>query len=191
MTDTKPRYSSAGLATPANIITFSRIIGSPVLFWLILEAEVDRGTSWAVFTIGLVFAISDLFDGRIARATGSVTRSGAFLDPLADKVVVLGCSISLIVVGRYDWLPVSIIIIRELWVSLMRVTLARRGISVPATRLAKWKTTLQGAALLAAVMPSLESEDVAVEGMLWIAVAITVITGWQYVRDSGSYTDEQ
>lgn len=183
MTETSPAYSTAGLATPANIITFSRIVASPVLFWLILEAEPDKGASWGAFLLGLVFAVSDLFDGRLARATGSVTRSGAFLDPLADKVVVLGCCVSLIAVDRYHWLPVSIIVIRELWVSMMRVSLARRGVSVPATRLAKWKTTVQGVALLCAVLPPLEGQDVIVDIMLWVAVAITVVTGWQYLRD--------
>lgn len=186
MTETASTYSSAGLATPANLITFSRIVGSPVLFWMILEAEPENGTSWSVFLLGLVFAVSDLFDGRIARATGSVTRSGAFLDPLADKVVVLGCSISLVAVGRFHWLPVAIIIIRELWISVFRVGLARQGVSVPATRLAKWKTTVQGVALLCAVLPALEDETRSIQILLWAAVVITVITGWQYLRDSAA-----
>ncbi len=187
MTDTTPTYSTAGLATPANLITITRIIASPVLFWLIIDAESSLGTSWPAFLLGLVFAVSDLFDGRIARATGTMTRTGAFLDPLADKVVVLGCSISLVAVDRYLWPPVAIIIVRELLVSLMRVNFARHGVSVPASRLAKWKTTIQGAALLCAVLPLLESQHRAVDATLWLAVAITVLTGWQYLRDGNKY----
>lgn len=185
MTETTPTYTATGLWTPANAITFTRIVASPVLFWLIVEADATNGTSWAAFALGWVFGISDLFDGRIARATG-VSRSGAFLDPLADKVVVLGCAVSLVVVGRFHWLPVAILVIREVWISLMRISFVRQGISVPASQLAKWKTLLQGVALMAAVMPTLEDQDGAVTVLLWAAVAITLVTGWQYLRDGGA-----
>ena len=187
MTETStPTVYASGLVTPANIITFTRIIASPVLFWLIIDAEPTNGTSWMAFTLGIIFGVSDLFDGVIARATGSVTRSGAFLDPLADKVVVLGCSISLVAIGRFFWVPVAIIVIRELWISLMRVSFARQGRSVPASNLAKWKTFAQGLALLAAVMPTLENQGTLINVFLWGAVALTVITGWQYVRDGNA-----
>lgn len=182
-------FPIAGLASPANVVTFSRIVGSPVLYWLILDSESSRGTSWAAFTLGLVFAVSDLFDGRIARATG-ITKSGAFLDPLADKVVVLGAAISLVVIGRIHWLPVSVLVIRELWISAIRVLSARQGISVPARPLAKWKTFFQGTALLLAVAPPLEDVEWVVDIALWLAVLITVWTGWQYVRDGGAVTSD-
>ena len=93
------RKSTSNLAkdilTPANLITITRILASPILFILILSADSDGGASWGAFVLGLIFGISDAFDGLIARATGSVTKLGAFLDPLADKVVVLGCMLSL------------------------------------------------------------------------------------------------
>ena len=178
-------FPIAGLASPANIITFSRIMASPVLFWLIIEAEPTKGTSWAAFILGWVFGISDLFDGRIARATG-VTRSGAFLDPLADKIVVIGCAVSLVSVDRLHWLPVAIIVLRELWISIIRVGYARQGLSVPARPLAKWKAFIQGLALIIAVMPTFEDQQWLVNGAIWIAVAITVVTGWQYVRDGSA-----
>lgn len=190
MTQTSPVYSNAGLITPANVITFSRIVLSPVLFWLILEADSGNGTSWAAFVMGVVFGVSDLFDGVIARATGTITRSGAFLDPLADKIVVLGCAISLVAVGRFHWLPVAIIVIRELWISAIRISFARQGLSVPARPLAKWKAFIQGLALLAAVLPPLSGQDVAISIGLWVAVAITVVTGWQYVRDGSAITPD-
>jgi CDP-diacylglycerol--glycerol-3-phosphate 3-phosphatidyltransferase len=178
-------FPIAGLASPANLITFSRIMASPVLFWLIIEAEPTKGTSWAAFVLGWIFGISDLFDGRIARATG-VTRSGAFLDPLADKIVVIGCAVSLVSVDRLHWLPVAIIILRELWISTIRIGYARQGLSVPARPLAKWKAFIQGLALILAVMPTLEDQQWVVNGAIWIAVAITVVTGWQYVRDGSA-----
>ncbi len=175
----------AGLVTLANLITFSRIMASPVLFWLILEAEDSRGTSWAAFLLGWVLAMSDVFDGRIARANG-VTRSGAFLDPLADKVVVIGAGLSLVIVDRIHWLPVAIIVTRELWISALRVSFARQGLSVPARPLAKWKTLVQGLALMVAVTPSFADQDLLIDAGIWLAVAITVVTGWQYVRDGAA-----
>jgi CDP-diacylglycerol--glycerol-3-phosphate 3-phosphatidyltransferase len=171
-----------GLASPANIITFSRIMVSPVLFWLVLEADASRGTSWAAFGLGLVMGVSDLFDGRVARAYGA-TKSGAFLDPLADKIVVIGAAVCLVSVDRMHWLPVAIIVIRELWISALRIGFARQGISIPARPLAKWKTFIQGIALMLAVLPLLEHQQWVVDIALWVAVAITVVTGWQYVRD--------
>ena len=185
MTQTTRSFPIAGLASPANIITFSRIMASPVLFWLILEAEPTKGTSWAAFILGWIFGISDLFDGRIARATG-VTKSGAFLDPLADKIVVIGVAVSLVAVGRLHWLPVSIIVIREIWISALRVSFARQGMSIPARPLAKWKTFIQGLALILAVFPPLEQQQWLIDVAIWVAVAFTVVTGWHFVRDGAA-----
>lgn len=178
-------FPIAGLASPANVITFSRIMASPFLFWLILEAEDTRGTSWAAFVVGFVFGVSDLFDGRIARATG-VTSAGAFLDPLADKIVVIGAAVSLVAVDRVHWVPVAIIVMRELWVSMLRVSFARQGLSIPARPMAKWKAFIQGAALMLAVLPLLEHHEWVVDVAIWSAVAITVVTGWHYVRDGST-----
>jgi CDP-diacylglycerol--glycerol-3-phosphate 3-phosphatidyltransferase len=184
MANTERSYPIAGLATPANLVTFSRIVMSPVLFWVILDAEATRGASWAAFGLGFVLGMSDVFDGRIARATGT-SKSGAFLDPLADKVVVIGCAVSLVAVDRIHWLPVAIIVVREVWISALRVSFARQGVSIPARMLAKWKAVIQGTALMLAVLPLLEHQDWVVDTVLWAAVAITVVTGWQYIRDGG------
>ncbi|MCE2531542.1 MAG: CDP-alcohol phosphatidyltransferase family protein [Acidimicrobiia bacterium] len=102
-----------GLSTPANIITLARIGASPVLFWLILRARDDGGASWLAVAVALVFAASDAWDGHLARNTGTVTRTGAFLDPLADKIVVLGSMASLAAIGRVSWIPVALIAARE------------------------------------------------------------------------------
>ena len=182
MTKNQGSYSAAGLATPANVITLARIVASPVLFILILNAEDNGGTSWAAFILGAIFGISDAVDGRLARATGSVTKVGAFLDPLADKVVVLGCMFSLLSIGRFHWLPVLLIVLREIWISGYRFLLARKSLVVPATDLAKWKTFAQGTTLMVAVMPTFENVDWLITVLLWIAVVMTLITGWQYVR---------
>lgn len=181
-----PSYPLAGLASPANLLTFLRIMLSPVLFWLIIEASDTVGTSWFAFALGWFFGVTDFYDGKLARASGVVSKSGAFLDPLADKIVVLGCAWSLVSVSRLHWLPVVIITIRELWISLFRISWARQGLSIPARPLAKWKTVIQGLVLAAAIMPTLENAQWLIDVAIWGAVVITVITGWHYLRDGGA-----
>ena len=176
-----------GLSTPANLITLGRIAASPVLFWLILRAG-DGGASWAAVGVALVFAASDAWDGHLARRTGTVTRAGAFLDPLADKVVVLGSMACLAAVGRVGWFPVALIAAREVWMSGFRVSCARRGLSVPARPSAKWKAILQGVAVILSLIPPLAVADSPVrEGFIsavwWLAVAATLVTGLLYLHD--------
>ena len=180
------RKSTSNLAkdilTPANLITITRILASPILFILILSADSDGGASWVAFVLGLIFGISDAFDGLIARATGSVTKLGAFLDPLADKVVVLGCMLSLLSIGKFNWIPVVLIFVREFGISTYRFWVVRKGVVIPATNLAKWKTFAQGTTLLVAVLPPVADINWLVNTMLWFAVAMTLISGWQYIR---------
>jgi len=178
-----------GLSTPANLITLGRIAASPVLFWLILRAGDDGGASWAAVGVALLFAASDAWDGHLARRTGTVTRAGAFLDPLADKVVVLGSMACLAAIGRVGWLPVALIAAREIWMSGFRVSCARRGLSVPARRSAKWKVILQGVAVILSLIPPLAVADSPVqEGFIsavwWLAVAATLVTGLLYLLDA-------
>ena len=176
-------YPLWGAATPANAVTFSRILMTPFLCSMVLADEASLGTSWAAFAIGLLMAFTDLIDGSVARATNGYSRSGAFLDPLADKIVILGVGFSLVAVNRLALLPIALIAIRELLISAMRVRFAMRNISIPARPLAKWKATVQGAALLLAVMPALENQQLVVDIALWAAVALTLFTGAQYLRD--------
>jgi CDP-diacylglycerol--glycerol-3-phosphate 3-phosphatidyltransferase len=176
------RFDAGAFATPANILTLSRILLAPPLFALILMAEDTKGASWAAFSVGLFVAITDNLDGKLARRQGT-TRSGAFLDPLADKIVVLGVMVCLVRVERYWWLPVALVAVRELAISVWRTYWARRGMSIPARRSAKYKTLVQGVALLLAVLPPLEDADAFLSAMLWVAVAFTLFTGAQYALD--------
>lgn len=188
MTDAAPVVPLAGLVTPANAVTIARILLSPLLFIVILENEATLGTSWAAVALGALLALSDILDGKLARRSSTVSRSGAFLDPLADKIVVLGTMVCLVAVDRYYWIPVALIAAREIGISLWRVRFARIGLSVPARRSAKWKTMIQGVALCIAVMPLLENQQGVVDIALWVAVAVTLFSGWQYLRDGVSAT---
>jgi CDP-diacylglycerol--glycerol-3-phosphate 3-phosphatidyltransferase len=173
----------AGITHPANLLTITRLVFAPLLFWLVLDAEATRGVSWAAFGLGIALASTDFFDGKVARRANVVSRSGAFLDPLADKVVVLGSGFCLVAVERYWWVPVTIMAMRELAITAWRSRWAREGLALPARRSAKYKTFVQGVALAAAVMPTLEDQDTAIDVLLWIAVVWTVVTGIQYLID--------
>ncbi len=180
----------AGITHPANLLTIARLLFAPLLFWLVLDAEATRGVSWAAFGLGVTLASTDFFDGRVARRANVVSRSGAFLDPLADKVVILGSAFCLVAVERYWWVPVTIMAIRELGITAWRSRWAREGLALPARKSAKYKTFVQGVALAAAVMPTLEDHDTAITVLLWVAVVWTVVTGAQYLIDGQNALSE-
>ncbi len=172
-----------GITHPANLLTLARLVFAPLLFWFVLDAEAERGASWAAFGLGVALATTDFFDGKVARRSNVVSRSGAFLDPLADKIVIIGGAYCLVQVERYWWVPVTIIAIRELGITAWRSRWAREGLAIPARTSAKYKTFVQGLALVMAVMPTLKDQDTLIDVMLWIAVGWTVVTGVQYLLD--------
>ena len=95
----------SALATWANAITVGRLLLSPLMFWVIPD---DPGGGWVAFVLWFLLCVSDAFDGYVARRHGT-TRSGAFLDPLADKVLVLGAMFTLVGNGVFWVVPVVII----------------------------------------------------------------------------------
>lgn len=175
-------FGPSAIATPANFVTVIRLLVSPLLFALVARNE----PSWAVFWLWVILASTDGIDGVIARRQGT-TRSGAFLDPLADKVLVLGALCSLAVIGSFSWLPVLIIGARELTVSLYRVYWGRRGQAVPARKSAKAKTLVQSVAIGAALFPALpETAWTIANFLLWVSVALALLSAAQYFRDGAS-----
>ena len=184
---TAMRFNASARLTPANALTLARILLAPVLFVLIFDARDTRGASWPVFSLGVLLALTDHYDGQLARRHGT-TRSGAFLDPLADKVVVIGAMVSLVAVDRYWWFPVALITARELAITAMRAHFARSGMAIPARTSAKYKTLVQGIALLVAVIPVLRDTKTPGVVALWIAVVMTLWSGWQYMRDGSQGT---
>ncbi len=168
----------SALATWANAITVGRLLLSPLMFWVIPDH--DRG-SWIAFCLWFVLCASDAVDGYIARRHGA-TRSGAFLDPLADKVLVLGAMFTLVGEDVFWILPVAIIAVREFVISMYRTVLGSRGVSVPASRMAKHKTLAQQLAVAFALLP-LTAVDASWlwNGFLWLAVVLAVVSGAQYL----------
>jgi CDP-diacylglycerol--glycerol-3-phosphate 3-phosphatidyltransferase len=174
------RYSRSARMTPANAITMGRLLATPVMVVLI----VVLGPSWICVTTWIVLASTDFLDGWVARREGPTT-SGAFLDPLADKALVLGSLVALAGSGLVGWTPVAVIGVRELAMSLYRSGMSRSGVSVPARPLAKTKTATQDLAVGLVLAPFIGGHHPAVgEDLLWVAVVLAVASFAQYLLDS-------
>lgn len=175
-------YGESALLTPANLMTAFRLLVAPVFIYMIVFHRI----SWWTTLVGFLAALSDYFDGIVARRHGTTT-SGAFLDPLADKVIVLGSLYALVVSrphGLTAFLAPSILItLREVWMSVYRSRAAKRGVSIPASQLAKWKTFVQDWAIAFCVLPLTGHHLAFGVTTIWIAAAMTLYTGWQYYRD--------
>ena len=165
-------------AQAANSLTVARFALAPVLALLVWQ----QNPWWLTFWMGWALGATDVIDGSLARRA-TPTRLGAFLDPLADKVVVLLVGVALIAVDRFPVLPIALIAAREVGIMGYRSYWGRRGLAIPARKSAKYKTFVQGVALAAAMCPPLEPYPWVADGLLWLAVAFTLVSGLQYVLD--------
>jgi cardiolipin synthase len=174
-----------------NILTLSRIAAIPLLVALVAcDSPVADLAACVVFGVA---AITDYFDGRLARSRRQQSDLGRMLDPIADKLLVGSVLMMLVGHDRLSTLgiyPAIVIMLREILVSGLREYLAGISVGLPVTNLAKWKTGFQMGALgtLLAGNTSAKLLHFGVvpvsfvgESMLWIAAALTLITGWDYL----------
>lgn len=175
---TTQRYGPSALVTPANVLTIARLAVTPFFVALI----VTKGASWLTAGVGAAAAFSDGFDGIIARRQGA-TKSGAFLDPLADKAIVLASMYALVAVARLPWEPVVLITLREAWMSVFRSRALSRGLSIPARPSAKLKTFVQDFAIAWCVLPPTAHLKGLQLVTIWLAAALTLYTGYEYWHD--------
>ena len=165
------------IVTWANMVTVGRVLASPFLFMLIPD---DGRGSYVALAVWIILCSSDGFDGYLARKHG-ITRSGAFLDPLADKILVLGAMFTLVSRDVLWMVPVLIIAAREIIVSLYRVFVGSKGVSMPASKTAKFKTFSQQLAVGFALAPfSVIDQTWTFTILIWIAVALTLLSAAQY-----------
>ena len=177
-------FGPSALATPANAVTMIRLATSPLL-WVLIAM---RGPSYLSLVLWILLASTDGLDGWLARRMGT-TRSGAFLDPLADKALVIGAMWAVVAAGGFWWLPVLLITVREVGISVFRSYWGRQGLAVPATFLAKVKTVVQSVVVGMALAPPLADDYSWLVALgLWVAVALTLVTGAQYVIEGSSAT---
>lgn len=182
------------MLTLPNLLTLSRIFAVPLLVFLLWKpTPIDYAITFILYCL---VGITDYFDGYLARAQGQISKLGQFLDPIADKIMVAAVIIMLVASRRadgdppiiQDWNVIAalIILLREIIVSGLREFLAELKVSVPVSRLAKWKTTFQlvalGALILGGALPAYEWVHQVGLASLWAAAALTLVTGYDYLR---------
>ena len=178
--------------TLPNFLTILRIGVIPfILIGMYINTDWSR---WIAFSFYAVAGITDFFDGYLARANGQTSALGQFLDPVADKILVATVVIGLISLGAnsgglgpYNALAGMVIVLREITVSGLREYLAEIQVSVPVSRLAKWKTAFQILALGFLIVGEKASPDLIPAFhvgivLLWVSVILTVVTGYDYLR---------
>ncbi|THF52417.1 CDP-diacylglycerol--glycerol-3-phosphate 3-phosphatidyltransferase [Allorhizobium terrae] len=178
-----------------NLLTYGRILAIPlIVFCFFLEGTLQSTdfARWTALGLFVLASITDFFDGYLARIWNQTSNIGRMLDPIADKLLVATCLLLMAadtektIAGWSLWAAI-IILCREILVSGLREYLAALKVSVPVTRIAKWKTTVQMLALgflLAGpagdkVLPHTTQIGIA---LLWIAAILTMYTGYDYFR---------
>jgi cardiolipin synthase (CMP-forming) len=176
------------MLTLPNLLTLSRILTVPILVALLWWPKWTPGFAIA-FCVYCLMGITDYFDGYVARARGTVSKLGVFLDPIADKIMVAAVILVLTRSGHisgFSVIAALVILLREIAVSGLREFLAGLRVSVPVSQLAKWKTTLQlvslGALILAGATPGWPLPQQVGIASLWGAALLTLVTGWDYLR---------
>jgi CDP-diacylglycerol--glycerol-3-phosphate 3-phosphatidyltransferase len=194
--------------TLPNVLTMLRLAAAPGLVVLFLYFS-RPFADWLALGLFLIAAITDWFDGYLARAWKQESRFGAAMDPIADKAMVV---IAIMVIAGYSgmnpWLmlPAAVILFREVFVSGLREYLGDRARLLAVTRLAKWKTTAQMVAIavlfLGTGLDFLEAGRAPLAGeghiiatwslagtatfaglaLIWLAAGLTAVTGWDYFR---------
>jgi cardiolipin synthase len=184
-----------------NMLTYSRIAAVPVVVALMYwQSILDGGLwlRWVALAVFIAAGITDVLDGYFARMWGQQSSLGRMLDPIADKLLVASCLLMLAAeetIRGWSLLASVIILCREILVSGLREYLAELRVSIPVSRLAKWKTTWQLIAvgfLIAGdagdkVASMLMKQDTAVItniglALLWLSALVTLYTGWDYLR---------
>jgi CDP-diacylglycerol--glycerol-3-phosphate 3-phosphatidyltransferase len=168
-----------------NAVTFLRAALVPVILLLVARSGESDVAAWAAFVIFVLAALTDTVDGWVARRLGGTTAFGAFADPLADKLLIVGTLVVLAAFDRLGWWIVIVVAVREVGVTLLRVVAVRRtGVVVSASTWGKVKTVAQIIAVGAVLLPLLEGTFVL--GLLLVAVVLTVGSGLDYLVKVGA-----
>jgi CDP-diacylglycerol--glycerol-3-phosphate 3-phosphatidyltransferase len=168
-----------------NILATFRILLAPLMLWFMVNRDnslfVNWDISWLDYMAALIFVIAsvtDFFDGYIARNWNQMTKLGAILDPLADKMLVLAGFIGLIALQRADIFAIFLILSREFFITGLRVVVAQEGKNVASTMSGKVKTVVQMFAIGFLIM-----DWPYANAILWFAVALTLYSGWEYIKE--------
>ena len=173
-----------------NLLTGLRIALIPIVMLLMLSGDSFYREDLAVLFFGLA-GITDFFDGYLARKWNKESEIGRFSDPIADKLIVVGVLVILLVTGKImliDLLPVSLILFREIFVSGLREYLGNFSVKLPVSWLAKWKTAVQLIALPFLIFFPIWSDYFIIgRVLLWISAILAIKTGWSYFKVAIKY----
>ncbi|GCD42590.1 CDP-diacylglycerol--glycerol-3-phosphate 3-phosphatidyltransferase [Streptomyces paromomycinus] len=179
-----PAVRTAGLWNIANVLTMVRLLLVPAFVMLLMHGDgydpAWRSFAWAAFAIAM---ITDLFDGHLARQYNLVTDFGKIADPIADKAIMGAALICLSVLDDLSWWVTGVILFRELGITLMRFWVIKHGV-IPASRGGKLKTLAQGTAVGMYVLALTGPLASFRWWVMAVAVALTVVTGLDYVRQA-------
>ena len=176
-----------------NLLTYARIVAVPLVVGSMYWSDILQGglwLRWVALAIFIAAGITDILDGYVARSWGQQTSFGRMLDPIADKLLVASCLLMLAADGTIRgwslWAAI-VILCREILVSGLREYLAGLRVSVPVTRLAKWKTTAQLVAIGFLLAGEAGDEILPITSLtgltlLWLSAMVTLYTGWDYFR---------
>jgi CDP-diacylglycerol--glycerol-3-phosphate 3-phosphatidyltransferase len=170
-----------------NALTMLRILAVPVVVVALL-GETPNGDVIAAIVFALA-ALTDGLDGYFARSRGSITTFGKLMDPLADKLLIIGALVSLVSLGRLEAWVAMVIIAREVAVTILRTIAAERGLVIAASWLGKAKTVLQIAAVIALI--ATDPAPAWVDILVYVALAVTVISGADYFFGLRRRIDQQ
>ena len=168
-----------------NILALIRLLLAPIMFFLLVNRDnslfIDIHYSWLDFMAAFIFVLAsatDFFDGYIARTFDQITTLGAILDPLADKMLTLAGFLGLMMLGRASEWAIFLIVSRELFITGLRVSAVAQGLDISASWMGKVKTVVQMIAIGFLLMNWQGATLI-----LWIAVGLTLYSGYEYVRD--------
>ncbi len=168
-----------------NILTVFRILLIPIL--IISFYINDEIGSWLAAIIFTFASVTDYLDGMLARTLNASSHFGRILDPIADKMLVASTLMMLVHFNRAPVIPTILILCREIIVSGLREYLAKFQLSIPVTRLARVKTTIQFCAILLLLLNNREMNipyiDYIGQASIWIAAVLTLITGYAYCKE--------
>jgi CDP-diacylglycerol---glycerol-3-phosphate 3-phosphatidyltransferase len=170
-----------------NALTMLRILAVPVVVVALLGETPNGDVIAAIVFAGA--ALTDGLDGYFARSRGSITTFGKLMDPLADKLLIIGALVSLVSLGRLAAWVAMVIIVREVAVTILRTIAAERGLVIAASWLGKAKTCFQIAAVIALI--AADPAPVWVDVLVYVALVVTVISGADYFFGLRRRIDEQ
>lgn len=183
--ETRKKMNPNKIFNIPNLLAFIRLLLAPVMFLFLVnqDASIFEGIhhSWLNYFAAFIFVVAsatDFFDGYIARTFNQITTLGKILDPLADKMLTLAGFLGLMMVGTASPWAVFLILTRELFITGLRVSAVAEGIDIASSWMGKVKTVIQMIAIGFLLMGWVGAELI-----LWIAVALTLYSGYEYVRD--------